>query len=258
MTRPLGVKTKTSSCSRSILRLAMNWPGSLVSCCQSTMRLSQARSAGRGVVVLVVPVGGDAELGPAVHLLGADLHLERLALRPDHRGVQRLVEVELGHGDVVLEPPLHRLPRGVDRAQRGVAVLDRVDDDPDADQVEDVVELLALDDHLLVDAPQVLRATGDVGVDAQLLQPLAHVLEHLGQVDLALGRAGGHHVVDLGVALRVQRGEAQVLELLLDVLHAEAVGQRRRRCRASPGRCAPASTPAWRRWCACCAGGRRA
>ena len=34
------------------------------------------------------------------------------------------------------------------------------------------------------------------------------------------------HVVDLGVALRVQRGEGQVLELLLDLLHAEAVGQR--------------------------------
>ncbi len=44
-TRPLGVKTNTSSWSRSILRLAMNWLGSLVSCCQSTMRFSQARSA---------------------------------------------------------------------------------------------------------------------------------------------------------------------------------------------------------------------
>ena len=35
------------------------------------------------------------------------------------------------------------------------------------------------------------------------------------------------HVVDLGVAARVQRGEGEVLELLLQVLHAEAVGQRR-------------------------------
>ena len=96
---------------------------------------------GAAVVVLVVPVGGDAVLGPLVHLLGADLHLERLALGPHHRRVQRLVEVELGHGDVVLEPPLHRLPRGVDGAQRGVAVLHRLDDDPDADEVEDLVEV---------------------------------------------------------------------------------------------------------------------
>ena len=61
-----------------------------------------------GLVLLVAPVRGDAELGPPVHLLGADLHLDRLALGPDHRRVQRLVEVELGHGDVVLEPALHR------------------------------------------------------------------------------------------------------------------------------------------------------
>ena len=44
---------------------------------------------------------------------------------------------------------------------------------------------------------------------------------------LALGCTGADHVVDLGVALRVQRGEAQILELLLHVLHAQAVRQRR-------------------------------
>ena len=109
------------------------------------------------LALLVAPVRGDAVLGAPVHLLGADLHLDRLARRPDDRGVQRLVEVELGHRDVVLEPALHRLPHRVDRAQRGVAVLHRLDDDADADEVLDVVELLALGDHLLVDRPVVLR-----------------------------------------------------------------------------------------------------
>ncbi len=178
------------------------------------------------VAVLVGPVGGDALLGPAVHLPRADLHLDRLALRPDHRRVQRLVEVELGHGDVVLEPALDRLPRGVDRPQRRVAVLHRLDDDPHAHQVEDVVELAALHDHLLVDRVEVLRPPGDLGGDAQLGQALAHLLEHLGEVDVALGRADRRHVVDLGVPLGVQGGEGQILELGLHVLHAEAVGQR--------------------------------
>jgi hypothetical protein len=36
-------------------------------------------------VVLVLPVRGDAVLGPAVHLERADLELDRLALRTDHR-----------------------------------------------------------------------------------------------------------------------------------------------------------------------------
>ena len=42
---------------------------------------------------LVLPVGRDALLGDAVHLLGADLHLEGLPVRAHHRGVQRLIEV---------------------------------------------------------------------------------------------------------------------------------------------------------------------
>ena len=172
MTRPFGVNTKTSSCSRSVFRFSMNCAGSLTSACQSMIRFSQSMSSD-GELVLVRPVRGDAPLGPLVHLAGADLHLDRLAGRPDDRGVQALVEVELGHRDVVLEPAHHRPPAPVDAAERGVAVLHRVDDDPDGDEVEDVVELAALHDHLLVDAPQVLAAAGDLGVDAELGEPAA-------------------------------------------------------------------------------------
>ncbi len=142
--------------------------------------------------------------------------------------------------------------------ERGVAVLHRVDDDPDADQVVDVVELAALHDHLLVDAPEVLRAPADVGVDVQLVQALAHLGEHLGEVEVALGRAGRHHLVDLGVALGVQRGEGEVLQLLLDLLHAEAVGQRGVDVERLLGDAQPASTSAWRRASACCGAGRPA
>ena len=44
ITRPLGVNTKTSSCSRSVFRFSMNCAGSLTSACQSMMRLSQSMS----------------------------------------------------------------------------------------------------------------------------------------------------------------------------------------------------------------------
>ncbi len=75
--------------------------------------------------------------------------------------------------------------------------------------------------------PQVLRAAGDVGGHAHVVHPLAHVDEHPLEVLLALGRPGRHHLLDLGVALRVQRGEGQVLQLPADLLDPEAVGQRR-------------------------------
>ena len=75
---------------------------------------------------LVAPVRRDAELGLAVHLLGADLHFQRAAARPDHRGVQRLVVVALGPRDVVVELLRDRLPQVVHHAQHAVAVLRRV------------------------------------------------------------------------------------------------------------------------------------
>ena len=110
--------------------------------------------------------------------------------------------------------------------ERGVAVLHRVDDHADRDEVEDVVELAALDDHLLVDAPQVLAAPGDLGVDAELGEPAADLGDGRREVHLALGRAAADEVVELGEALRVEGGEREVLELLLELLHAEPVGQR--------------------------------
>jgi hypothetical protein len=52
---------------------------------------------------LVFPVRRNAFLGAAVHLLGADLHLEREPELADDRGVQRLVAVGPRHRDEVLD-----------------------------------------------------------------------------------------------------------------------------------------------------------
>jgi hypothetical protein len=61
--------------------------------------------------LLVAPVGGDARLRHLVHLVGPDLDLERLRLGADDRGVQALIHVRLGHGDVVVELARHRAPQ---------------------------------------------------------------------------------------------------------------------------------------------------
>ena len=46
-------------------------------------------------LLLVAPVGGDAVLGTAMHLVRAHLDFDRLPVQPDDGGVQRLVQVEL-------------------------------------------------------------------------------------------------------------------------------------------------------------------
>ena len=70
---------------------------------------------------LVFPVRGDAFLGDAVHLFGADLHLELVAARAHHRGVQRLVAIGAGNGDEVLDAARHRPPERVNEPEDGVA-----------------------------------------------------------------------------------------------------------------------------------------
>ena len=59
----------------------MNSLGSWVSFCQSRICRSQyslLSSSSDLLALLVAPVGGDAVFGGAVHLTGADLHLEGL------------------------------------------------------------------------------------------------------------------------------------------------------------------------------------
>ena len=177
-------------------------------------------------VGLVLPMRGDAELGAPVHVPCADLDLHRLAARAHHRSVQALVHVELGHGDVVLEPARHRAPPRVHGAERRIAVADRIDDDAHAHQVVDVLEIMPAHDHLLVDREIVLRTARDVGLDVLFFEILVDLAQDLLEVHVALAGPAGHQHHDLVVDLRVEHLEAQFLELRLDGVHAQPVGQR--------------------------------
>src|SRR5690606_18906699 len=121
--------------------------------------------------LLVLPVRGNAVLGLPVHLLGADLHLERRAALADHGRVQRLITVRARHRDEVLDPPGHRRPRVVDDAERGVAVADGPGDDPQRHEVVHLIEVDLLPLQLQPDAEQTLDAAVDPDVrDLRLVQ----------------------------------------------------------------------------------------
>ena len=179
--------------------------------------------AAAAALLLVAPVRRHAVLALAVHLLGADLHLQRPAGGADDRGVQALVHVELRHGDVVFEPPGHGVPQRMHRAQRRVAVLHRLDDDAHGDQVVDLGEALALLRHLLIDAVQVLRAAHDLRLDAHLVHLAAQHGNDLVKVLLALEAAFGDHTRDLLELVGLKVIEAQVLELPFDGVDTQAV-----------------------------------
>ena len=108
--------------------------------------------------LLVEPMSCNTVLGTLMHLDGAHLNLERLAVRADNRRMQRLVPVRLRHSNVVLEATRHRLPQGVDYADRAVAISIRVDQHAHRREIVDLVELFTPARHLLVDRIEVLGA----------------------------------------------------------------------------------------------------
>ena len=176
---------------------------------------------------LVAPVRGDADLAHLVHLLGPDLDLQRLAVERDDGRVERLVQVVLGHRDVVVELAGDRPPERVDDAEGGVAVAHVLDEQADGVDVVDLAELRALALHLLPDAVDVLRATLQVGLDAGVLQPRPELGD--GPIDVALAplAPGVEQLGQLAEALGIECLEGEVLELPLHLPDAEALRQRR-------------------------------
>ena len=72
----------------------------------------------------ITPVSGNTGLGNPVHVPGSYLNFNALTKRPDDRGVQRLVHIALGPGNVIFEFMINRLPHGVNEAQGFIALGD--------------------------------------------------------------------------------------------------------------------------------------
>ena len=177
--------------------------------------------------LLVLPVRGDALLGDEVHLLRADLHLERLPLLRHHGRVQRLVEVRLRHRDVVFDASGDRPPGLVDDAEGRVAVLDRGSDDAEGEVVVELADVDALTAQLLPDRVHRLHAAVHVAGDLVVAElpgdRLLHPVDELArQGDPLADRA-----LQLLRLARMEVVEGEVFELALQAPHAEAVGDRR-------------------------------
>ena len=177
--------------------------------------------------LLVAPVGGNAVLSHTVHLPGADLHLEGEGHLPSahHRGVQGLVHVGLGHGDIVLEAAGNLVPQGMHNAQHRVAVGDGVHQYPDGNQVVNLVEGLVLQNHLAVDGVEVLGPAVDIIVDVLFVQLGGQLRNHHADILLALGAFLSHLLHQVLIPCRVDVAQGKILQLLLDGIHAQPVGQ---------------------------------
>ncbi len=101
--------------------------------------------------LLVEGMGGDAVFGHLLHGDGADLQFDALAARADHGGMERAVIVLLRGRDVVLVAAGNHRPARMDDAERPVALVHRLDDDAEAEDVGKLLEGDGLALHLAPD-----------------------------------------------------------------------------------------------------------
>ena len=193
-------------------------------------QMSQPHFAGLRPLVdaLVTPVRGDASLGHGVHAFGADLHLDPAAFGR-HGGVQRLVAVRLGDRDPVahalgigrVEVRHHRIGRP---AELFLGLLRAVDDDADGEDVVDALERDVLFVHLVPDREDRFGAALDVVFDAEAVQPLLDRHEEPPDEGLALLGALFEFCDDVLVILRFEVFQGDVLQLALDRVETQLVG----------------------------------
>ncbi len=157
------------------------------------------------VVSLVEPMRGNARLRHTLHFIGTDLELDWRAVRSDQRGVKRLVAVDLGYGDVVLESARHWLERGVQRSQREITLRHGIDDDPHAVDVEHFGEGQPLFAHLGVDGVKRFFAPMHLsGGDAVFGQGLVDGFENAAQDFPAVAPRRLHGLAQCAVTHRMQ------------------------------------------------------
>src|SRR6185437_3514358 len=136
---------------------------------------------------LVGPMRGHAKLGVLVHFPGTALHFHAPTARPDHRCVDRTIEVTFGSGDVVIELARDVRPQAVDHTQGRVTLWYRADHHTHGAHVEELLErhLLAL--HLPEDAVHVLGTSIDLRDDTGIAQLRAQAPTKTLDIPLAIG-----------------------------------------------------------------------
>jgi len=177
---------------------------------------------GGGLATLIFPMRGHAFFGDAVHFLRANLHLEGLAA-VEHGGVQRLVKIRAGHGDVVFEAAGDGAPDVMDDAERGVAVPLGIGDHANGEQIVDLLEAALLADHFLVQGEKAFDASFKFSRNACFHQPrlnrAANVIEKFG----VNGGLVGDFFLEGEEGVRFEIAKGEIFEFAADDAHAEAM-----------------------------------
>ena len=130
-------------------------------------------------LLFVHPVSGHTVLCSLIHLAGTYLNLHGSAGRTYYCCVQRLIKIELWHRDVVFESTRHWVPARMNGTENCITIANRTNKNPDTDQVVNLIEFSAPNNHLLIDAVILLWPTGNLTFDALRFQIALYCANYL-------------------------------------------------------------------------------
>ncbi len=179
-------------------------------------------------MALVTPVGTHAQFRVFVHGEGANLNFQHLVLGPDQGGMQRLIAVLLGVGDVIVELVGHVMPAGMHDPQRCVAVGNVRHQNTHGAHIVDLGKIDALALHLAPDRVDMLDpAVHLVAGNALLIEQAFKRRDRLFDVTLSIQSLLRQQLGDVLVVLFVQIAKRQILQLPLELTNTQAMSQRR-------------------------------
>ena len=130
--------------------------------------------------------------------------------------MKRLVHIWLRHGNIVLESARDRGVILMDHSESRITVLDIIYNDPDCEEIIDLVKCLVLVDHLFVDGEKVLRTSLYSRRNPGLLHMPLDLFDEALDIGIPFGLPLGDLLHEIVICFRLKVLEGQVIELDLD------------------------------------------
>ena len=173
---------------------------------------------------LVGPVGRNPVFSDLVHFLGPNLKFD-WALWSVNRGMNGLVTIGLGIGNIVLETTWHRSPEFMNIAQHGIDIAWRIHDAADGNQIIELIKTLFLIVHLAVDGIDMLGPSIDLTDQIALCRIVTNLVHYLLDQVFPLLALLSHQVGNLVKLDLIQIAKGHIFQFPLDGGNPQTVGQ---------------------------------
>ena len=113
----------------------------------------------------ISPVSGDPKFGNLMHFMGTNLDFNWRAFWSYDRRMKRLIHVGFWHCNIIFKTSGHRFPFRMNRAKYRITIFNRIDNNPNRQQIINLVKLFFLIDHLAINRIDMLWSTVNFGIN---------------------------------------------------------------------------------------------